>query len=717
MRKHHYLFVFGALLLTFGLLLMSQSTTLAQDQPMEEPPFLAQFYNAWVGSAHAKADAEAFVHWDDEGEVPVDCARCHSTPGYLDFLGEDGTDFGSVENAAPIGTVITCDACHNDTASNLTTVTFPSGATIIDDGGSARCMQCHQGRASGDSVNEALVNLGLTEDLDTPNPDLGFINIHYYAAAATLYGSEAAGGYQFAGQAYQMKNEHVPGYDTCADCHSPHTLEIKIAECATCHEDVESVEDLPYIRMQGSEVDYDGDGSTNEGIAEEIETLQEMLYEAIQAYASEVTGTPIVYDEHAYPYFFVDTNDNGDADPDEANFGNSYKAFSGNLLKAAYNYQVTKKDPGGYAHNPSYQIHLLYDSISALNTGLSKPVDLFEAHRNDPGHFDTTAEAFRHWDAEGEVPGTCARCHTAGGLPVYLANGVTIASPPSNSLTCSTCHDSIPEFTLYTVDEVTFPSGAKLSFGEGDQNNLCLNCHQGRESTVSVNRAIAGANVGDDEISDTLAFRNVHYFAAGASLFGSEAQGAYQYDGKEYNGRFMHVEEAQACTDCHYQHALTNRLSTCEDCHEDVEIQEDVRLIRQEAEGVEPIDYNGNGDVTEPIADEIDALETDLLAVIQDYALNTLGTAIAYDSHSYPYWFIDTNGNSVADPDEVNRGNAYVSWTPNLLRATYNYQYIAKDPGAFAHNADYILQVLYDSIEATGGADAVANYTRPPVAQ
>jgi hypothetical protein len=37
------------------------------------------------------------------------------------------------------------------------------------------------------------------------------------------------------------------------------------------------------------------------------------------------------------------------------------------------------------------------------------------------------------------------------------------------------------------------------------------------------------------------------------------------------------------------------------------------------------------------------------------------------------------------------------------LRAAYNYQYVQKDPGAFTHNAPYILQVLYDSIEDVGG--------------
>ena len=33
------------------------------------------------------------------------------------------------------------------------------------------------------------------------------------------------------------------------------------------------------------------------------------------------------------------------------------------------------------------------------------------------------------------------------------------------------------------------------------------------------------------------------------------------------------------------------------------------------------------------------------------------------------------------------------------MRATYNYQFVAKDPGGYSHNAAYVMQVMYDSIE------------------
>jgi hypothetical protein len=125
------------------------------------------------------------------------------------------------------------------------------------------------------------------------------------------------------------------------------------------------------------------------------------------------------------------------------------------------------------------------------------------------------------------------------------------------------------------------------------------------------------------------------------------------------------------------------------------------------------VDYDGDGDVEEGVNGEITTMQEVLYAAIQDYAANTIGTPIVYESHSYPYFFIDTNGDGEATPDEANYGNRYTEWTPRLLRAAYNYQYAAKDPGAYAHNAPYVIQALYDSIDDVGGD--VSGMTRPNV--
>jgi hypothetical protein len=676
-----------------------------------EVPFL----NQWESSPHNDATAEAFTHWNEDSppEIPATCAKCHSTPGYQDFLGVDGTAAGTVDNPAPIGTTITCVACHNQATLTMTTVLMPSGVELTNLGDESRCMQCHQGRASTVQVTDAISAANVSTE-DTVSQDLSFINIHYFAAAATKYGTVAKGGYQYEGKSYDANFAHVAGYDTCIGCHNMHTLEVKVEACQTCHTGVQTVDDLKDVRMQGSLVDYNGNGNVEEGMFYEIQDLQEKLYQAIQAYGSEVSGTPIAYDPASHPYFFIDTNDNGEVDADEATSDNAYNAWTPRLVKAAYNYQVSVKDPGAFAHNGKYIIELLYDSTDDLNTQLSTPVDLSNAHRIDAGHFAGSQEPFRHWDEEGEVPGSCSKCHSGMGLPITLQNpggflpGNSIPQHPANGLLCATCHDNVITFTRYAVNQVEFPSGAELSFGEAVDANLCLECHQGRESTVSVNQQVG--DIDPDTVSDTLGFLNVHYFAAGATLFGGQAEGAYQYAGKEYLGQNMHVPGFNTCNGCHNTHELTIKLDQCSTCHTGVQTLEDLKSIR-----LSTTDYDGDQDTDEGMAEEVNAFREALYAAMQDYAENVAGTAIVYDPNAYPYYFIDTNGDGATDADEAVASNRYNAWTPRLLKAAYNYQYVTKDPGAFAHNGKYIIQVLYDSLEDLSAEVTVdmANMTRP----
>jgi hypothetical protein len=61
------------------------------------------FLDEWLSSAHADFTAEAFTHWNEEdpAEVPTNCAKCHSSEGYQDYLGADGTEANVVDNPGP----------------------------------------------------------------------------------------------------------------------------------------------------------------------------------------------------------------------------------------------------------------------------------------------------------------------------------------------------------------------------------------------------------------------------------------------------------------------------------------------------------------------------------------------------------------------------------------------------------------------------------------
>ena len=503
--------------------------------------------------------------------------------------------------------------------------------------------------------------------------------------------------------------------------------------CKICHEDqVKTAADVAKIRYAiTSAKDYDGDGDVKEPIKGEVEGLQAALLKAIQSYAKEVAGAEIKYDGATYPYFMG-------AD------GKAYPNWTPRLLKAAYNYQFSVKDPGQYAHNSRYNIELLYDSIEDLNagTGLKTKTDMSKMNREDFGHFNGTGMAFRDWDADGEVPATCAKCHSASGLPLIFANeGVTIvtnvnnkalsalAQPISNGFMCSTCHNEEKWPERYFSAAVKFPSGKDGWFADADAN-VCLNCHQGRQSRSSVDAAIARVG-GDEEVDKipvdkdgkpNLSFTNPHYFAAGATLLGTEVQGGYEYDEQKYSGRTMHPAVPPAtgldCTNCHDIHTLELKTDACATCHAGVKSLEEIRKPG------DTVDYDGDGNTTEGFAGEIEGMNEALWTAISAYAKNTAKVAIVYDGHTNPYFFIDKNANGKADADELKSDNRYY-FTGKLLKAAYNYQWVSKDPGAFAHNFTYANQLVYDSIKDLGGdvsklkraevvAGAVPEQPKPP---
>ena len=432
-----------------------------------------------------------------------------------------------------------------------------------------------------------------------------------------------------------------------------------------------------------------------------------------------------MYDPATYPYFLLDADGDGKADTNDQGAPRGYNKWTPRLLKAAYNYQLSVKDPGAFAHGNKYIVQLLYDSIEDLGGDVSKLA------RTDAGHFAGDTMPFRDWDAaditapgpnDYTVPYRCVKCHTAEGVPAFLKNGGTVvvdgrgstlttgvgAMHSSNGFMCSTCHNEEKFPERYAIASVVFPSGKSVSFGGkdadgafvADESNLCILCHQGRESTLSVNNALKGKE--DDKADKAISFKNIHYFGAGATLFGSEAAGAYQYDKKDYAGLNQHP--VNKCADCHDVHTQEVKEEACKACHGDTK-PEAIRMVAT--------DWDGDGDTTEGVKGEIDSLAEALYAQIQAYAKDTAGAGIVYDAATYPYFLLDADGDGSLTRTTKAAICAYNAWTPRLLKAAFNYQYSQKDPGAFVHNPQYVIQFLIDSIGDLGGS--VSGYTRPEV--
>jgi len=355
------------------------------NQAAAKPVSANDIGSKWWGSAHNDVEGEAFSHWNDTGKegeppaVPATCARCHSTSGFVDYLGGDGTEAGKVDNPAPVMQGVQCAACHNSATEEYKDVTFPSGAVMANRGAEAVCMTCHSGMSGGPNVdkNKLVVEAGAGAD-DTALEKSSLVTPHYFHAAAVQAGTDGKSGYEYAGKTYVGTFQHDESVNNCTECHDPHSLWIKNAQssdaglCSTCHQTVKSYED--YRKVPGK-VDYDGD-TVVEPVAEEIKGMEELLLASMTKYSAETLKKPLGINFDSHPYGFNDTNNDGKIDEAEAKRDNAYSTYSPRLLRAAFNLFFVHKEPGAYVHNAKYALQLLYDSIEDLGgsvAGLTRP--------------------------------------------------------------------------------------------------------------------------------------------------------------------------------------------------------------------------------------------------------------------------------------------------------------------------------------------------------
>ena len=657
--------------------------------------------NQWAQSGHGDIVAEAWRHWDEDGEVQTSCARCHAGDGFRDWAMDGTVD---VPAALPMG--LECAGCHQGagtlyddlgTFPELDHVAFPSGDTVTLASDNNLCIACHQGRSSMVQVDAATPN---DVEQDPDYDSYSFINIHYYAAAASLFGNEVRGGYQYLDpEDYESRNtfpSHPDSLSTCVGCHmregdANHTWFPDLARCLECHDGNH------FTQLSGSPV-------TNWTA---IQTALAQLYGLIEDYAANTLGYPLFYDDHAYPYFF---NAGG-----PAAYPNKYDNFDETLLRAAYNYQFGQKEPCGYLHNGTYMRQILHDSIVDLGgtpidipsgrPGYVTPTDIFVAKTNEfhlSGHDNSGGEPFRHWDedpAPQTISTSCARCHSSPGFEDWALDGtVDAAVSPLSVVGCIACHESanLYDTTATRWDEpanvalrpVEFPSGDTADLG--NSSNVCMGCHQGRSSGVDVQATI-------DADPGPYTFINIHYYAAAASFFGADVNGGYEWAGNSYAGEVSWPGSHDAggftdCVGCHMEngdHTFEVQFSSCSTCHGGT-------------------DFTDMGFGVGASYDAIQALLTALEAEIERYGDEVLGFPIFYDDHAYPYFF-----NAPGAPIYPNR---YVQFNDHLLTAAYNFQVGKKEPCGYIHNADYIRQILYDSLDILDDElinGSVVGFTRP----
>jgi predicted CXXCH cytochrome family protein len=295
------------------------------------------------------------------------------------------------------------------------------------------------------------------------------------------------------------------------------------------------------------------------------------------------------------------------------------------------------------------------------------------------------------------VSSSCSSCHGgAEGFRFYLEFGVgKEVLEQGDGLDCATCHDTFGDsFDVHIVDSVTFPGGAVVS-DPGQASNLCITCHRGRESKATIDAYLATPG--------TKSFRNVHYLPAGGVKLGTLAKVGYEFDTHTYSGEWNDHLGGSKCTSCHDPVASRHSFlvaeawdDRCSVCHSDEIDLQHIRVTHNQ-------DYDNDGDINETLAEELGTLSERLLDAM--HAFSALGgTPLCYDEHAYPYFFRDTDGSGgLCNGGEASGSNRFTGWNPQLIRAAHNYQLSVKEPGAWAHNFDYVAQLLIDSIEHVQG--------------
>jgi hypothetical protein len=307
-------------------------------------------------------------------------------------------------------------------------------------------------------------------------------------------------------------------------------------------------------------------------------------------------------------------------------------------------------------------------------------------------HADAAAEAFRHWDEDEEIRPACAVCHSGEGFRSF--HGLDGSEPgipetpidTGGVVDCATCHNP----GLTEITEIQMPSGVMHPVNGVEAS--CMTCHQGRTAGVTVAEAVG--DLPDDSPNPELRFVNPHYATAAATWLGGYGAAGYHYEDRDYTGRFFHARPISSCVSCHQPHTLEVQTASCTTCHEDGETPEEIRISRAS--------YDGSGNTGQGIRVDIANNAALLLEMVTRYGGEVAGTAIIYDGGRYPYFFTDGNGDGEADTAE-GRPVAYGNWTPRMLRAAYNWKLVTADPGAYAHNPHYALQLLHDSIADLSG--------------
>ncbi len=650
------------------------------------------------------------------------CGGCHVSdyvPNYIASTGEWQHSYLEM----PIG----CEMCHGPGGKHIVT---QSPEDIIDPGNSSDlttdlanqvCGMCHT-RGTGEAGSGAPSNYDFPFDTTLQRifrPGDTLTNFYTHTTTSSEYW-----GLDFLSSTYLINSTNVLGKNfvtskghhqqyldlyngphaaaglSCFDCHDPHgaTQEGQIITsrsdndgenitiqtgtdnntlCLSCH-----AEDTPFTTVTNEMVRDVSSGTVNDTLKNAV--LDHMGEEAVMRDEDEITY-----------------------DPEGTGVGRCTKCHMPKTAKTAADWL---DDEAGFDKGDlhSHTFRVIFPNVNRV-LGLTMTNSCTECHATTSEHFkeawqwsisghaDLSASHYKY--ATGSTRTSCVRCHSGEGFVDSIADGVGGKSDSTEEATlrtdyklhsCYTCHDPTASSPTArrSIPTVKFPSDVTKTQAEVGDSALCISCHQYRTAgATAVADAIASRDSGGS-FSTVAGKVNPHYRGGAAMLYGSGVDGGYEYTGKTYsNGITAH--QTTNCVGCHMADASSNNVgghtwamhtadeselnnAICATCHTG-----GVSSFDTFRSGSTGKDYDGDGNSTEGIQEEIAGLKTALLT-----QLSTLGIT---STTIYPYW-------------------SGTAWVDKAIKGAYTYNFVDHDPGAGIHNFAYAIQLLRDAIEDISGA-------------
>ena len=277
------------------------------------------------------------------------------------------------------------------------------------------------------------------------------------------------------------------------------------------------------------------------------------------------------------------------------------------------------------------------------------------------GHADTTSPSWSGSDFKTMTG--CVQCHSSTGFLAYSTGKVTsawgVASDKTKELLiCVGCHSDVTNGVLRTLAPLRpYADDPEYLNPESGKSNVCIACHGGVRNGKSIEARLAQqADFGN------LPFIDPHYLAAAGNVF---ANGGYHFPGRDYQSTALHggigaLDGRGPCISCHKNGSnghkfLAGAMPVCSDCHGS--FLDEARLSGAKSEF-------------------LNALEI----------LRAQLAARGFVYSQLPPHFSNSN------------------WGPgqagaNTMGAAFNYALLARDPGAYAHNAGYAAKLVLDSID------------------